>query len=128
MCAVIESVVIRSSAGPVGGGAGGGADWHATDTAMTMAPITLRISRIPFALAVPELFEQARHAANDTRLRRRPSQRARLRAADLLIERQRIGIRPELLVRFGHRHVPHVRLLRHLRGDRVDDVADALVC
>ena len=56
------------------------------------------------------LFEQARGVAGHRMQRRRPAERARARAADHLIERQRVGVRAHLGARFLDRHVPHVRL------------------
>ncbi len=47
--------------------------------------------------------------------------------ADALIERQRIGVGPQLAPRLGHRHVTNVGTLRQVLGDRLDDVVDALV-
>ena len=56
------------------------------------------------------LFEQPRDVAGDGVERRRPAERTGARAADELIQRQRVGIRAHLLARLRQRHVPDARL------------------
>src|SRR4051812_33284318 len=59
--------------------------------------------------------------------RRRPAERASARAADHLIERERVGVGAHLVSRLVDRHVADVGLHRQVRLDRADDVVDALV-
>ena len=58
---------------------------------------------------------------------RRPSQRPRPRAADHLIEHQRVGLGAHLVPRFVNRHVAYVGPHRQMRLDGRHDVVDALV-
>ena len=54
-------------------------------------------------------------------------ERARARAADALIQRQRIGIRAELLAGFFERHMAHVGRHRQMAGNPLDDGIDRFV-
>ena len=80
--------------------------------------------RVP---AAAEFFQQPRHVRADRVQRGRPAERAGARAAHTLIERQRIGVRAQLLAGFVERHVAHVGRHREWLSDAFDDRVDGLV-
>ena len=69
------------------------------------------------------LFEQARGVAGDRVQARVPAERPRPRAADHLVERERIGVGSHLRTRFLDRHVSHVGPVRQIRADRRDTMS-----
>src|SRR5262245_38095200 len=75
----------------------------------------------------PELFHQARHVAGYGMQGWRPAERARPRAADTLIQRERIGVRTHLRPCFRKWNVADVRTHADMSRNGIDDVDDALV-